>query len=70
MKKEEKNPLWRRWIEADEVERLKIVRSLPCFRGALCKYMTATLMNSYLEDLYKEAKKPSPEHQPGCLEGR
>jgi hypothetical protein len=65
MKKEDEKPFWRRWIEADEVERLKLVRTLPCFqRGGICRYMTATLMNSYLKDLYKEAKKESE----GCID--
>lgn len=49
---------WREWIEADEVERLRIVRTLPAFsRGGVCRYMTVTLMNSYLKDLYDETKK-------------
>lgn len=55
---DEKKSFWRKWMEADEMERLKMVRTLPCFtRGAVCRFMTATLMNSYLEDLYKEATK-------------
>jgi hypothetical protein len=55
---DEKKSFWRRWVEADELERLKMVRTLPCFsRGAVCRYMTATLMNSYLVDLYNEVKK-------------
>ena len=55
-KKEENRPFWERWMKADDVERLKLVRTLPCFsRGGVCRYMTATLMNSYLVDLYKEA---------------
>ena len=49
---------WKDWIEADEVERLRMVRTLPPFsRGAVCCYMTATLMNSYLKDLHDEMKK-------------
>ena len=56
MKKEEKR-FWEHWIEADEVERLKLIRTLPPFsRGGLCRVMTATLLNSYLIDLYKEMK--------------
>ena len=56
MKKEEKR-FWEQWIEADEVERLKLIRTLPPFsRGGLCRVMTATLLNSYLIDLYKEMK--------------
>jgi len=55
--KEEKQRFWEQWIEADEVERLKLIRSLPPFsRGGLCRMMTATLLNSYLIDLYKEMK--------------
>jgi hypothetical protein len=49
---------WNKWIKADELERIKIVRSLPCFtRGGICRYMNATLMNSYLVDLYNKVKK-------------
>ena len=56
MKKEEKR-FWEQWIEADEVERLKLIRTLPPFsRGGLCRVMTAMLLNSYLIDLYKEMK--------------
>ena len=50
---------WQGWIEApDDVERLKMVRSLPPFRrGGICRYMTVTLMDSYLRDLLKEMKR-------------
>jgi hypothetical protein len=55
---DEKKSFWRRWLEADETERMKMVRTLPCFsRGGICRYMTATLFNSYLRDLYDEVKK-------------
>jgi hypothetical protein len=54
---DEKKNFWRRWVEADDIERLKMIRTLPTFqRGGICRYMTATLMNSYLVDLYKEMK--------------
>jgi hypothetical protein len=54
---DEKKNFWRRWVEADDIERLKMIRTLPAFqRGGICRYMTATLMNSYLVDLYKEMK--------------
>jgi len=40
------------------MEQLKMVRTLPCFtRGAVCRYMTATLMQSYLLDLYIETRR-------------
>ena len=69
--KDDKKTFWRRWIEADEVERRDLSRTLPCFsRGGVCKYMTVTLFNSYLKDLYDEAKKPEQEHPRGCLEAR
>lgn len=55
LSEDERRSFWRRWIEADEVERLKMIRTLPAFsRGGICRFMTATLMNSYLVDLYKE----------------
>lgn len=50
---------WRGWIEApSDIERLKMLRTLPSFRrGGIAHYMTATLLNSYLRDLYNEVKK-------------
>lgn len=55
---DEKKSFWRRWTEADEMEQLKMVRTLPCFqRGGICRYMTATLMQSYLKDLFNEVKE-------------
>jgi hypothetical protein len=49
---------WEQWIEADEMERYKLIKTLPAFnRGGVCRYMTVTLMNSYLKDLYNEAVK-------------
>lgn len=56
--KDEKKTFWRKWIEADDVRRLEMVRSLTPFnRGAVCRYMTATLLNSYIKDFYDEMKK-------------
>jgi len=56
--KEEKQTFWKKWIEADEIERLRMVRTLPAFsRGGACRYMTVTLFNSYLKDFYDEVKK-------------
>jgi hypothetical protein len=49
---------WEKWIKADELNRLKLVKTLtPFTRGGLCRHMTATLMNSYLVDLYNTVKK-------------
>ena len=43
---------WLDYLEADELKRLKIVNKLPIFENGSCP-MTATLLNSYLEDLLK-----------------
>jgi hypothetical protein len=52
---------WKEWIEADELDRVKIVKTLPPFRrGGLAHYVTAALMNSYLVDLYNHTKKEAP----------
>jgi len=49
---------WLDWIDADELERLKMIKTLtPFTRGGLCRHMSATLMNSYLVDLYNAVKK-------------
>lgn len=48
---------WKKWIEADELDKIRLVGTLtPFTRGRVCRYMTATLMNSYLVDLYNYAK--------------
>jgi hypothetical protein len=45
-------------VEADELDRIKIIKTLPPFRrGGLAHYMTAALLNSYLVDLYNHTKK-------------
>lgn len=50
---------WQGWIEApDDIQRLKMLRTLPPFRrGGVAHYMTATLLNSYLKDLLNEMKR-------------
>lgn len=49
---------WDKWTKADELGRLKLVRTLsPFTRGGICQHMTATLMNSYLVDLYNFMRK-------------
>lgn len=48
---------WNKWIEDNEIERLELLRKLPCFVGqTFAKGMTVTLFNSYLEDLEQEVK--------------
>lgn len=48
---------WEKWMKADELEKVRLVGTLtPFTRGRVCRYMTATLMNSYLVDLYNKLK--------------
>ena len=55
---------WKEWIEADELDRVKIIKTLPPFRrGGLAHYVTASLMNSYLVDLYNHLKKEETEEE-------
>ncbi len=44
---------WKRWIKANELERLEILRELPIFEGRdmVKAWITPTLLNSYFEDL-------------------
>ena len=52
---------WDKWLKADELERLKLVQTLPMFKEGIQKekgiifaqYVSPTLLNSYFEDLYK-----------------
>lgn len=58
MKKDISDDFWDEWIKADELERIKLVGTLTPFqRGKICRFMTATLFNSYLVDLYNKVKK-------------
>ena len=45
---------WKKWIEADELEKEKLVATLPMYaEGAVkCPLFSPTLINSYFEDLY------------------
>jgi hypothetical protein len=48
-------------MEGNEFERRRLLKTLPAFnRGSVCRYMTVTLMNSYLKDLYLETKRVKP----------
>ena len=43
---------WKEWLKSNEVERLELLKELPCFDGEMfAEGMSATLLNSYLEDL-------------------
>lgn len=54
--KAEANLFWQEWLGADELRRLKMVKTLPIFNKGKPDYkrLTATLLNSYFEDLEKE----------------
>jgi len=53
-----KQDFWKEWVKADELERIKMIKTLPPFRrGGLARYVSATLLNSYLTDLYNQVKK-------------
>ena len=48
---------WKTWEKGNEIERLKLIRTLtPFSRGGATHYMTATMMNSYLVDLHNYMK--------------
>ena len=52
-----RNVLWRKWLEADRPERLRLLEGLPIFRlvgDPLAEGLTSVLLNSYLED-FKDA---------------
>jgi hypothetical protein len=55
---------WQDWIEADELDRVEMIRKLPPFRrGGICRMMTPTLLNSYLVDLHRTMKKEEEEKE-------
>lgn len=41
---------WEKWLEADELDRLKLVEALPIYRK-MTKDCLALLVNSYFSDL-------------------
>lgn len=47
---------WKQWVDADEIGRIKLIKTLPAFNRGYARFMTATLLNSYLNDLYQEIK--------------
>lgn len=47
---------WDQWLRANELERVKLVQTLPMFtesKGSFAQYVSPTLLNSYFEDLYE-----------------
>lgn len=52
---------WQKWEEADDVTKLKLVKTLPIFDGwdkvnLNCPMFTPTVVNSYFVDLYTYCK--------------
>lgn len=45
---------WMKWVEADEVEKEKLVSTLPLFAdGSIkCPLFSVNVVNSYFEDLF------------------
>jgi len=58
---------WKKWIEANENEKIKIVAELPILKDIKCPLFSANVINSYFEDLYLYLKKENRE--PGKNEG-
>lgn len=53
----ETDEFWLNWMEADALERLKLVKTLPIWEESNMlmgmALVSPTLLNSYLEDLYR-----------------
>jgi len=43
---------WQKWIEANEIEKQKLVKTLPIFTNIKCPLFSTTVINSYFEDIY------------------
>jgi len=52
---------WKKWIEANENEKIKIVAELPILKDIKCPLFSANVINSYFEDLYLYLKKENRE---------
>ena len=48
---------WMKWIEANEIEKQKLVSTLPIFKDIKCPLFTPSVLNSYFEDLYLTLKE-------------
>lgn len=53
-----KTEFWSRWEKANELEKVKLVESLPIYaKGKICcPLFSPSLINSYFEDLYLYVK--------------
>ena len=50
----EDNMFWLNWMEADELERIRLIKTLPVEFTPTC---SATIINSYLVDLFEAVKQ-------------
>ena len=48
------NEFWEKWAKANEIEKEKLVQSLPMYAcgSVKCPLFSPVLINSYFEDLY------------------
>jgi len=47
-----KSEFWEKWIQANEIEKTRLVETLPLLKDIKCPLFSASLVNSYFEDLY------------------
>jgi len=43
---------WKKWIKANAIEKTRLVETLPILKDVRCPLFSASLVNSYFEDLY------------------
>lgn len=55
---------WQKWIEANEIEKQRLVETLPIYAdGAVkCPLFSSTIINNYFEDLYLFMKDQYESH--------
>ena len=53
---------WKKWVEANEIEKQKLVKTLPIFTDIKCPLFSPTVINSYFEDLYLFIKDQYENH--------
>ena len=43
---------WEKWVNANQIEKEKLIASLPMFKNIICPLFSPSLLNSYFEDLF------------------
>ena len=56
-----KTDFWKKWEKANELEKEKLVATLPIFTNAHCPLFTPNVINSYFEDLFLYLKNKEEE---------